>query len=237
MKFHFGNKILCLKSRLYVKLRFVKSRLYCIRFIGLIDNDAHYAMNVPQYLNLGTLGLTLAHEILHSLDRTGRDFDRRGTLRHWWRSEDVRGFQNASSCLVDQYSRHFKRPLRIDKRSILVEVDGDFTLNENVCDVDGLRVASDAFLGLPDSRAVLGDLIHLPNNPYTPQQLFFINAAQGYCSHLGPISYVLYLELDEHSPNPERVDGIMMNSNLFNSVFQCPIGSRMNPKKKCSVWT
>ena len=30
MKFHFGREILYLKSRLYVKSRFVKSRLYCI---------------------------------------------------------------------------------------------------------------------------------------------------------------------------------------------------------------
>ena len=28
-KFHFGHKISYLKSRLFVKLRFVKSRLYC----------------------------------------------------------------------------------------------------------------------------------------------------------------------------------------------------------------
>ena len=27
---------------------------------------------------------------------------------------------------------------------------------------------------------------------------------QAYCSHVGPVSYVLYLELDEHAPNPER---------------------------------
>ena len=30
VKFHFGHKISFPKSRLYVKLRFVKSRLYCI---------------------------------------------------------------------------------------------------------------------------------------------------------------------------------------------------------------
>ncbi len=34
-----------------------------------------------------------------------------------------------------------------------------------------------------------------------------------------------------------RVDGLMMNSHLFSSVFQCPVGSRMNPARKCSVWT
>ena len=58
----------------------------------------------------------------------------------------------------------------------LLQVDGDFTVNENVCDIDGLNVASSAFQGLRENSA--NDLIHLPNNPYTPQQLFFINTAQ-----------------------------------------------------------
>ena len=58
----------------------------------------------------------------------------------------------------------------------IFQVDGDFTLNENVCDIDGLNLASSAFQGLREMSA--NDLIHLPNNPYTPQQLFFINTAQ-----------------------------------------------------------
>ena len=33
-----------------------------------------------------------------------------------------------------------------------------------------------------------------------------------------------------------RVEGIIMNSEQFSEVFQCPRGSRMNPEKKCSVW-
>lgn len=58
---------------------------------------------------------------------------------------------------------------------IVTQVDGEFTLNENICDVDGMNVVSEAFFALPNAPA---DLIHLPNNPYSPPQLFFINAAQ-----------------------------------------------------------
>ena len=48
--------------------------------LGLL-HDAHYSQNVPKYLNVGSLGLTLAHEILHSLDQMGRGFDANGTRR------------------------------------------------------------------------------------------------------------------------------------------------------------
>ncbi len=58
----------------------------------------------------------------------------------------------------------------------MLEVDGDFTLSENACDVDGMGAAAAAFLRLPGAAG--DDLVHLPNNPYSPQQLFFINAAQ-----------------------------------------------------------
>lgn len=74
---------------------------------------------------------------------------------------------------------NFYDPLFCTYRS-KIQVDGEYTLSENVCDVDGLRVAVDAFLEM--SAAAGGtfsrDLVYLPNNPYTPQQLFFINAAQ-----------------------------------------------------------
>lgn len=202
--------------------------------LGLM-HDAHYSQNVPKYLNVGSLGLTLAHEILHTLDQMGRGFDANGTKRDWFDARTERSYNNKTQCMVEQYNKYFQRPLRIDSRSIMIEVDGKFTLNENVCDIDGLNVASKAFSDLREASA--NDLVHLPNNPYTPQQLFFINTAQAYCSHVGPVSYVLYLELDEHSPNPERIDGTMMNSELFNQVFQCPVGSRMNPPGKCTVWT
>ena len=89
--------------------------------LGLL-HDAHYSQNVPKYLNVGSLGLTLAHEILHSLDQMGRGFDSNGTRRDWFDASSNRNYNNITHCLVEQYSKYFERPLRIDSRSIMIEV-------------------------------------------------------------------------------------------------------------------
>ena len=52
MKFHFGHKILYLKLRLYVKSRFIKSRLYC----NLISNKKSAQIKcIPIVLNFGVI--------------------------------------------------------------------------------------------------------------------------------------------------------------------------------------
>jgi predicted metalloendopeptidase len=89
---------------------------------GLLT-DPLFSLRIPKYLNVGSMGLTLAHEIWHSLDNTGRDFDGMGILKHTIFDQDSqKSYDNISSCFVNQYREHFKRPLQIDTRDILIEV-------------------------------------------------------------------------------------------------------------------
>ncbi|KAI4501551.1 hypothetical protein M0802_003428 [Mischocyttarus mexicanus] len=61
-------------------------------------------------------------------------------------------------------------------------------------------------------------------------------AVQTYCSNMTAEAYILSVELDYHTPQPERVNGIMMNSQAFAEAFRCPIGAKMNPVSKCTTW-
>ena len=44
------------------------------------------------------------------------------------------------------------------------------------------------------------------------------------------------LVTDTHSPEEFRIVGPFSNRPEFAKDFNCPVGSKMNPRKKCSVW-
>ena len=44
------------------------------------------------------------------------------------------------------------------------------------------------------------------------------------------------LKTSVHAPMEFRINGVSVNSELFAKDFGCPLGSTMNPEKKCVVW-
>lgn len=44
------------------------------------------------------------------------------------------------------------------------------------------------------------------------------------------------VEKDRYSPKHYRINLPLMNSENFAKTFKCPVGSKMNPKKKCPGW-
>lgn len=59
---------------------------------------------------------------------------------------------------------------------------------------------------------------------------------QVWCSVRTPESSHEGLITDPHSPSRFRVIGTVSNSKEFAKHFSCPVGSPMNPLKKCEVW-
>ena len=71
---------------------------------------------------------------------------------------------------------------------------------------------------------------------YTPQQMFWVSYAQLWCSKYHDSALRELILTDYHSPGEFRVIGPLSNNYDFAKDFNCPVGSRMNPEKKCSVW-
>lgn len=81
-----------------------------------------------------------------------------------------------------------------------------------------------------------GPELPLPGLPFNYKQLFWIAAAQSWCSVYTPETLKSKIITEYHSPERFRIIGSLSNAIDFAKDFKCPHGSTMNPIHKCEVW-
>ncbi len=104
-----------------------------IVFPAAILQPPFFDLNAEDAVNYGAIGAIIGHEIGHGFDDSGSTFDGDGVLRDWWTDEDRAEFEARTAKLVDQYSAF--QPFDD------LNVNGDFTLGENIGDLGGLSIA------------------------------------------------------------------------------------------------
>ncbi|XP_048681395.1 endothelin-converting enzyme 1 isoform X4 [Caretta caretta] len=183
-----------------------------------------YTRTSPKALNFGGIGVVVGHELTHAFDDQGREYDKDGNLRPWWKNSSVEAFKQQTECMVEQYSSY-----TVNGEA----VNGKHTLGENIADNGGLKAAYRAYQNWVKKN---GNEEALPTLGLSNNQLFFVGFAQVWCSVRTPESSHEGLITDPHSPSRFRVIGTISNSKEFSEHFHCPPGSPMNPQKKCEVW-
>ena len=76
----------------------------------------------------------------------------------------------------------------------------------------------------------------LPGHDLTPRQLFWVSYGQLWCQKFRDDALRNTIKTGTHTPGEYRVLAPLSNSPDFAKDFNCPIGSPMNPEKKCEVW-
>uniref|UniRef100_I3IW85 Endothelin-converting enzyme 1 n=1 Tax=Oreochromis niloticus TaxID=8128 RepID=I3IW85_ORENI len=183
-----------------------------------------YSRSWPKALNFGGIGVVMGHELTHAFDDQGREYDKDGNLRPWWKNSSVEAFKKQTQCMVEQY----------DNYSINQEpLNGRQTLGENIADNGGLKAAYKAYLNWIKKN---GEEATLPALGMTNHQLFFVGFAQVWCSVKTPESSHEGVMTDPHSPPRFRVIGTVSNSREFSKHFGCKADTPMNPNHKCELW-
>ena len=158
--------------------------------------------------NFGGIGAVIGHEITHGFDVSGANFDGDGNVKDWWSKEDKKKFDTVTEKLAEQFSGYSVAPN--------VNVNGKFTLTENIADLGGVNIAFDALqLYLKDHPEK-----NIKENGYTQNELFFMNfgriwrqkATEEYLKNL--------VKSDPHSPNYFRVNGLLINIDAFHDTFK-----------------
>lgn len=195
-------------------------------FPAAILQEHFYNATRPNYLNYAAVGWIMGHEITHGFDDQGHQFDKNGNHNNWWAASTKDTYNRRKQCIVDLYNsfQHQRTGLRIN---------GEQSQGENIADNGGIK---QAYRGYAYWTSRNGAEKGLPGLAYTPNQLFWISAAQNWCSVQRPEFEAHSIVTGVHSPAEFRVRGTFMNNEDFARDFSCPAGKKMNPVRKCSVW-
>ncbi|EFA03192.1 neprilysin-2 [Tribolium castaneum] len=197
-----------------------------IEFPASILQGVFFDNNRPQYMNYGAIGYIIGHEITHGFDDSGRQYDKDGNLVDWWQPKTQSAFEAKAQCIIDQYSN-------ITVPEINLNLNGINTQGENIADNGGIKQAYLAYKKWAHKHHTERAL---PGLPYTPEQMFWISAGNTWCDVERREELKISVMDRAHAPSYYRVNVPLMNSEYFAKDFNCPIGSPMNPKRKCRVW-
>jgi predicted metalloendopeptidase len=172
--------------------------------------------------NYGAVGSVIGHEISHSFDDLGSQFDAQGKLLDWWAPEDLQHFRAAAERLVAQYDAY--RPFPD------LAVSGRQTLSENIADVAGLATAFDAYRLSAGATAP-------PREGFTGAQRFFISAAQARREKRREASKRNQIVADSHAPGEYRAD-TARNLDAWYDAFSVKPGQKLflAPGDRVRVW-
>jgi predicted metalloendopeptidase len=173
--------------------------------------------------NYGSMGAVIGHEISHSFDDQGAQFDAEGRIRNWWTKEDAARFKAAGEALAKQYDAY--RPFPD------LAVNGHQTLSENIADVAGLSVAFDAW------RASLGGKPAPAFGKFTGEQEFFIAYAQTWRTKQRDAALRTQVATDSHAPDQYRA-ATVRNLDPWYQAFAVKPEQKLflEPKARVQVW-
>jgi len=173
--------------------------------------------------NYGSMGAVIGHEISHSFDDQGSQFDAEGRLENWWTKDDFDHFRAAGEALAAQFDTY--RPFPD------LAVNGKQTLSENIADVAGLLAAFDAYHlslnGQPDQT----------KDGFTGDQRFFISFGQSWRSKIREAALRTEIATDGHAPDQYRADTVR-NLDPWYGVFSVKSSEKLYlaPNQRVHVW-
>ena len=194
-----------------------------LNFPAAFLNPPYFDPNADPVENYGAIGATIGHEISHSFDDTGSQFDAAGRLANWWTPADFEHFQTASNQLAAQYDAYEPLPG--------LHINGKQTLGENIADVAGLSAAYDGY------RVAYGGKEAPSAQGMTGDQRFFVSFGQSWRDIMRPATLKVIIMTDGHSPDEFRADTVR-NLDAWYAAFDVKPGDKLylDPKDRVKVW-
>jgi putative endopeptidase len=193
-----------------------------LNFPAAILNPPFFDPSATPAQNYGGVGTVIGHEISHSFDDQGSQFDADGRLTNWWTPEDFAHFNAAAERLAAQYDAYEPLPG--------LHVNGKLTLSENIADVAGVSAAYDGYRAASAGKAA-------PQDGFGGDQQFFLSFAQVWRRKQRPELTRGLVMTDGHAPGEFRADTVR-NVDAWYPAFDVKEGEKLYlaPGARVRVW-
>ena len=196
-----------------------------IVFPAAILQPPFYNYTADEAVNYGGIGAVIGHEISHAFDDSGARFDGDGNLNNWWTPEDLVEFEKRGNALAEQYSA-------IEVLDS-VNINGKFTLGENIGDLGGVLGAYDGLQLYFEENGRPEDI-----DGFTAEQRFFMSWATVWRTLTREDALRNQIKTDPHSPGIYRATQPLKNIDAFYEAFGIKEGDKMwlAPEKRVRIW-
>lgn len=195
-----------------------------IVFPAAILQPPFFDLKADDAVNYGGIGAVIGHEIGHGFDDQGAAYDGDGVMKNWWTANDLTAFKARTGALVAQYSSFKAFPD--------LNVNGEFTLGENIGDLGGLSIAIKAY------KESLGGKEAPVMDGFTGMQRVFLGWGQVWGEKAREEAVRSQIAGDPHSPAKFRINGVVRNVPEFYEAFKVKPGDSLYlaPEKRVKIW-
>lgn len=196
-----------------------------IVFPAAILQPPFYNYQADEAVNYGGIGAVIGHEISHCFDDSGSRFDGDGNLKDWWTPEDLEKFSALGKRLADQYSE-----VQVYDD---VNLNGEFTLGENIGDLGGINAAYDGLQLFFEENGRPEDI-----DGFTAEQRFFMSWATVWRTKMREEALRNLIKTDPHAPAMYRSYMPLQNVDVFYTTFDIKKGDKMflEPENRVKIW-
>ncbi|XP_044596021.1 neprilysin-2-like [Cotesia glomerata] len=184
----------------------------------------YFSTNRPNFVNYANFGHLIAHELGHVVDNRYKFHNKYYMRENNWGQLTNQKYQEVETCLIEQFNNYTYATTN-------ETLDGQLLLDENIADNIGIKISYSAYQNWVKKH---GKEPIYSSSQFDANQLFWLSQANFYCDYQSEFSDSTSDK--SHSPKDKRIIGSFSNSLDFATDFKCPLGSKMNPVKKCNFF-
>jgi putative endopeptidase len=197
------------QNAIYIPLAYLQKP-----FIDLDERGIEY--------NLAHVGYTLGHELSHSLDDLGSQYDHLGNLHNWWTPEDKKKFNAKVNDVIKQYEQFAKYDG--------IDMDASLSTGENLADISGMALCEEYLRDFQDKNE---DIVPVRSLSF---EAFYCYLAVQARQKISNKAFAAQLKTNPHPMDKYRTNCPLARLELFKSIFNIKKGDKMYWPNNDTIW-